>query len=78
MMRFSDHVFSIDTAGGAVRVRVTADVLHQFWGEGVGPQTADGLVAANREIIDYALGDKMIAGAIEDGEYVIRESDIDP
>lgn len=51
-MQFSDCETSFETKHGPIRVRVTASALHMMWGEGVGPQTAEGLLAANREMIE--------------------------
>jgi hypothetical protein len=72
-MQFADYEMSLPTKHGPIRVRVTASALHLMWGEGVGPQTAEGLVAANREMIEELIA---MTPPGPDGVVVISEDTI--
>lgn len=76
-MEFSDHSLIAPGPDGPIRVRVTSRVLHLLWGEKVGPQDADGLIAAHRTMIDFVLREKIAANDIAHGEVVIDEEDLD-
>lgn len=76
-MDFSDHSFIAPGREGPIRVRVTGGALHVFWGADVGPQDADGLIAANREMIDDIIREKIAAGDVVNGEVTIQGVDIE-
>jgi hypothetical protein len=76
MMRFEDRAITIETAFGPTRVRVTGEALHVWWGAGTGPQDADGLLAANAELIKHLATIKREADEVEeDGVVAISEMD---
>ena len=72
-MQFSDYEMNVETKHGPIRVRVTASALHMMWGAGEGPQTADGLLAANREMIEELIA---MTPPGPDGVVVISEDTI--
>jgi len=76
-MRLSDTTIHLQTRTASVLVQITADALHTMWGEGIGPQDAEGLIAANRELIDEIVADKLLAGRVHDGMVVISGLDIE-
>jgi hypothetical protein len=77
-MQFEDQTLSVDTPFGPTEVCVTGDALHVWWGEGVGPQDAAGLLAANAELIAHLATIKREAGEIEDdGMVKISSSDVE-
>ena len=72
-MQFSEYETAFPTKRGAIRVRVTASALHLMWGAGAGPQTAEGLVAANRDMIEELIA---MTPPGPDGIVVISEDTI--
>ena len=70
-MTFEDTPFAFPTATGIIHVRITADALHCLWGADTGPQTAEGLILAYREMIETIVGDKLIAGEVGEGGLVV-------
>jgi hypothetical protein len=71
MMTFDDQRIEIDTAFGPLQVTVTGEALHTLWGEGVGPQDAAGLVAANMALLRHVATIKFEADEGE-GDYAVR------
>lgn len=72
-MQFSDHEMSVETKHGPIRVRITASALRLMWGVGEEPQTAEGLVAANWEMIEELIA---MTPPAPDGVVVISEDTI--
>lgn len=72
-MRFSDYEASFPAKNGPIRVHITASALHMMWRAGTGPQTAEGLVAANRDMIEELIA---MTPPGPDGVVVISEDTI--
>lgn len=72
-MQFSDYETSFPAMHGPIHVRVTSSALHMMWGAGTGPQTAEGLIAANREMIEELIA---MTPPGPDGIVVISEDTI--
>jgi hypothetical protein len=79
-MQFTDHELDLSIDGQSRRVRVKADLIHLLWGEGSGPQTAEGIVTANIELIRTLAGMKAGEGVIEidEADYEGEEEADDP
>ena len=78
MMRFMDQMLTVETSFGPTEVCVAGDALHVWWGDGVGPQDAPGLMEANVELIRHLATIKREAGEVdEDGVIRISEMDIE-
>lgn len=75
-MRFEDQMLSIETPFGPTDVCVTGEALHVWWGAGVGPQDAAGLMEANAELIRHLATIKRETDE-EDEDGVIRISEMD-
>lgn len=75
-MQFADQRLSIETVFGPTEICITADALHVWWGDGVGPQDAAGLIKANFALIRQLATIKREAGEVEDNG-VIRISELD-
>ena len=77
-MQFEDQMIIVETAFGRTRVCVTGEALHVWWGEGVGPQDAVGLLAANAEQIAHLAAMKREADAVDDdGIVMISAMDVE-
>jgi hypothetical protein len=76
-MQFADTTITVQTRNAGVPVRITGDALHTLWGEGIGPQDAAGLIAANNELIEEIAGDKLLAGQLDNGVVIITGLDIE-
>lgn len=77
-MRFADQMLGIETPFGPTEVRVTGEALHVWWGDGVGPQDAAGLLAANTEQIRHLVTIKREADEVgDDGVVTISAMDVE-
>lgn len=77
-MTFEDRQISLDAPFGVVPVTVTGDALHMLWGADTGPQDADGLIAANRAMIEQVALMKFEAGEVEeDGRVHVTDYDLE-
>lgn len=77
-MDFPDTVISLPAGGRTIRVIVTGDALHCWWGGGVGPQDVDGLIERYMHQIEDIVGDKIIAGQVEDdGSVIVNSMDVE-
>lgn len=77
-MPFADQMLSIETPFGPTDVCVTGEALHVWWGDGVGPQDATGLMRANAELIRHLAAIKREAGEVgDDGLISISEVDVE-
>jgi hypothetical protein len=78
MMWFADQMLSIETPFGPTDVCVTGEALHVWWGAGVGPQDAAGLMRANGELITHLATIKREAGEVGDNGLIsISEIDVE-
>jgi hypothetical protein len=78
MMRFADQMLSIEMPFGPTEVCVTGAALHAWWGAGVSPQDATGLMRPNAELITHLATIKREAGEVRDNGLVsISESDVE-
>lgn len=57
-MQFDDQELDLNLTDERVRVIIKTDLIHVLWGEGVGPQTAEGIVLSNTEIIRALAAEK--------------------
>jgi hypothetical protein len=77
-MTFVDQQFGLETDFGFVPVTVTSHALHMLWGADTGPQDADGLIAANRAMIEQVALFKFKAGVREDdGRVHVTDYDLE-
>jgi hypothetical protein len=78
MMQFEDQEISVETTFGPTRVRIAGSALHVLWGDGVGPQDAAGLLAANQELISHLATIKREGDEVdEDGVVEISALEIE-
>ncbi|PXA86531.1 hypothetical protein DMC47_34300 [Nostoc sp. 3335mG] len=77
-MTFEDQQISLEGPFGEIPVTVTADALHMLWGANTGPQDADGLIAANRAMIEQVALMKFEAGEVEEnGRVHVTDYDLE-
>lgn len=62
-MIFIDHQIPLELFGKLVTVLVKADLIHLFWGAHTGPQTAEGIIDANIDVIRALAEEKFINGS---------------
>lgn len=74
-MQFNDFEYRLPAVEAVVIVRVKADLIHLFWGAGVGPQTEADIVECNRSSLDAIANEKMIGGAVKDGIVEVNAAD---
>jgi hypothetical protein len=76
-MEFADQETTFPSPFGDIHTRVTGAALKVLWGEGVGPQEAQGLIDANREMFTLIAQQKVEAGEADGGLVVITDLDVE-
>lgn len=64
-MEFQNRSIVVDSPLGDLHVNVTAEALKVLWGEDVGPQDEDGLLAENSELFETIAFRKTELGGAE-------------
>jgi hypothetical protein len=76
-MDFADQDTTFPSPFGEIRTRITGAALKVLWGEGIGPQKAQGLIDANRDMFALIARQKFEADMAEDGLVTITDLDVE-
>jgi hypothetical protein len=77
-MDFSQCLITLDLGERSQRVVIAPDALQFWWGADVGPQTAEGLIAAHLGEIEAIVADKLKQGAVDaSGVVIVSDEDVE-